>query len=60
MPEDWDEDNGGVGLSNTRARLAGLYGDEHRFELNNATGGGLEVRLTIPFRSSNEDGEPRQ
>ena len=60
LPEDWDEDKGGVGLSNTRARLAGLYGDKHRFELKSATGGGLEIRLSIPFRSSTEEGETQQ
>ena len=39
----------GVGLSNTRARLEHLYGELHRFELGNAPGGGLAVRLELPF-----------
>jgi two-component system, LytTR family, sensor kinase len=40
----------GVGLSNTRARLAALYGEDYRFELQNAEDGGLIVHLTIPCR----------
>lgn len=40
----------GVGLSNTRARLRQLYGPQHRFELLNAPGGGLLVRLVLPFK----------
>jgi two-component system, LytTR family, sensor kinase len=40
----------GVGLSNTRARLRHLYAEAHRFELKNAEGGGLAVRLSIPLR----------
>lgn len=42
----------GVGLSNTRARLAQLYGDRHRFTLSERKGGGVEVTLVIPFRRS--------
>ena len=41
----------GVGLANTRARLAHLYGGEHRFDLNNSPGGGLTVAMKIPFRT---------
>jgi two-component system, LytTR family, sensor kinase len=40
----------GVGLSNTRARLAELYGEEYRFEFRNAEEGGLIVHLAIPCR----------
>ena len=43
--------NEGVGLSNTRARLRELYGASHQFELQDASDGGLRVRLRIPFRS---------
>jgi len=41
----------GVGLSNTRARLAQLYGDRQRFTLAERKAGGCEVSLVIPFRS---------
>ena len=40
----------GIGLSNTRARLHQLYGEGHRLEISNRTGGGVEVRIIIPFR----------
>jgi two-component system LytT family sensor kinase len=43
----------GVGLSNTRARLRTLYGENHSFDLCDAPGGGMLVRLTIPFRTVN-------
>ena len=39
----------GVGLSNTRDRLACLYGDAHRLEFSDGSNG-LAVRIEIPFR----------
>ena len=38
----------GLGLANTRARLAGLYGEAASFELTNDPTGGLVVALEIP------------
>jgi sensor histidine kinase YesM len=42
----------GLGLANTRARLARMYGPSHRFEMADASEGGLQVTLTIPFEGS--------
>ena len=39
----------GVGLSNTRSRLALLYGERHSFDLLPAPGGGLLARIGIPL-----------
>jgi sensor histidine kinase YesM len=39
----------GIGLSNTRARLQRLYGADYRLDMANASGGGFEARLVIPF-----------
>jgi two-component system LytT family sensor kinase len=41
----------GIGLSNTESRLKQLYGSAHNFEINDRSGGGLEVVITIPFRN---------
>jgi signal transduction histidine kinase len=45
----------GIGLGNTRERLAQLYGGAHRLELRDAPGGGLEVAIAIPFRTAREE-----
>jgi LytS/YehU family sensor histidine kinase len=45
----------GVGLSNTRARLAQLYGERQRFSLVERAGGGVEAVLVFPFVKAAED-----
>ncbi len=45
----------GVGLSNTRARLAQLYGESQRFALSERAGGGTEAELVIPFVRAEAD-----
>jgi LytS/YehU family sensor histidine kinase len=39
----------GIGLANTRARLAALYGKSHDIELTPTEGGGLAIRIEIPL-----------
>jgi two-component system LytT family sensor kinase len=46
-----------VGLTNTRARVSNLYGDEHGLKLHHAPGGGLVVSLSIPFRTVSDSSE---
>jgi two-component system LytT family sensor kinase len=43
------EAGAGVGLDNTRARLAGLYGAAQTFALTNRAGGGVTASITLPF-----------
>jgi LytS/YehU family sensor histidine kinase len=40
----------GIGLANTRRRLEELYGAEQALALSARPGGGLDVRVQIPFR----------
>jgi two-component sensor histidine kinase len=42
----------GLGLSNTRLRLRHLHGASHRFDLAKSATGGLNVRISFPFRRS--------
>ncbi len=44
---------GGIGLANTRARLAHLYEENYRFEIKNAVPHGVVVTLEIPFETIN-------
>ena len=43
----------GIGLSNTKARLRQLYGEQQRMEIRNRSAdgdGGLEIRIDVPAR----------
>jgi signal transduction histidine kinase len=53
------ERRGGVGLRNTRERLAVLYGDNYRFAVLNSRPG-LRVDLALPFETNTrEEAAPR-
>ena len=41
----------GIGLANTRMRLAHMYGGAHRFALERRAGGGAKATITMPFRT---------
>jgi two-component system LytT family sensor kinase len=47
----------GIGLSNTRARLRGLYGDDHTFALRSEPHGGLIVAISIPYREAEAESD---
>lgn len=40
----------GIGLSNTRARLTRLYGEDFALDVDNAAEGGLEARIELPYQ----------
>jgi signal transduction histidine kinase len=44
----------GVGLRLTRERLAELYGDEQRVELEPREGGGMNARVALPYHTSDD------
>jgi two-component system LytT family sensor kinase len=50
----------GVGLSNVRSRLQQIYGPDFRFELTNASDGGLTVVIEIPFQREGDHGIEQQ
>lgn len=59
LPAGWSLDtHGGVGLTNTKARLERLYGAAHHLAFSNAPGGGLTVTIVIPYRTVREKGDP--
>jgi sensor histidine kinase YesM len=41
----------GIGLKNTQERLEKLYGEKQQFELAPKAGGGLQVKIKIPFHT---------
>jgi two-component system, LytTR family, sensor kinase len=45
----------GIGVANTRARLAELYGTSQKFEMANNPEGGLCITITIPYSTAPHD-----
>jgi signal transduction histidine kinase len=45
----------GVGLVNTRARLAALYGDRGSLDIANAAGGGAVATIRLPYHEIGDD-----
>jgi len=42
--------SGGIGLTNTRERLAKLYGSRARLSLRSKPGCGVTVQIELPYR----------
>jgi two-component system LytT family sensor kinase len=47
---------GGIGIANTRARLAHLHGPDHLIEFDTAPGRGTHIHIDIPFRTEAQRG----
>ena len=53
LPNDWQlKGSAGIGLANTAARLQQLYNDDHQFDIRNRDEGGVEVVISMPFKTS--------
>ncbi len=53
LTSDWQlKSSGGIGLANTAGRLQQLYAKNHRLDVRNREGGGVEVVVVIPFHIS--------
>jgi two-component system LytT family sensor kinase len=51
LSSDWQlKSSGGIGLANCAARQQQLYNGNHRFDVRNRKGGGVEVVIVIPLR----------
>ena len=51
LPAEWQTTHSGIGISNVRTRLQGLYGDAFEWSMRNREPGGVEVSLSLPFVS---------
>jgi anti-sigma regulatory factor (Ser/Thr protein kinase) len=53
LPDDWQlKGSAGIGLANTIARLQQLYDEDQQFDIRNRDGGGVEVVIVMPFKTS--------
>ena len=51
-------EEGGIGLLNTKTRLAQLFGEAHSVSISGAEGGGVVVQLTLPLQYKDAHKEP--
>ncbi|MGH9937203.1 MAG: sensor histidine kinase [Blastocatellia bacterium] len=55
LPNDWElAQQQGIGLGNTRTRLAQLYGERAELTLQNASPTGVVARLKMPYRRQSQ------
>ena len=52
LPADWEKVHSGIGISNVRTRLQGLYGDGFELNFRNQGPGGVEVSVSVPFTAT--------
>jgi LytS/YehU family sensor histidine kinase len=49
LPANWDTAGSGIGISNVRNRLRGLYGEGFDLNMRDLDPGGVEVSFSVPF-----------
>jgi uncharacterized membrane protein len=52
LSADWQAAQGGIGIGNLRTRLQILHGGEFDLQMRNTETGGVEVLVTLPFRTA--------
>ena len=49
LAADWEKSRSGIGISNMRTRLRGLYGDAFELSMRDHEPGGVEISVSLPF-----------
>ena len=52
LSEHWNDASTGIGISNVRTRLQGLYGEEFDLDIRNTEPDGVEACVSLPYRES--------
>jgi hypothetical protein len=50
LPANWEKTNSGIGISNIRTRLQGLYGNLFELRMRNQDPDGVEISVSVPFK----------
>jgi len=50
LPEHWERNKAGIGISNVRTRLESLYGNAFELKMRNQEARGVKVSVSVPFR----------
>jgi len=52
LPENWNDTSNGIGISNVRTRLQGLYGTAFDLDIRNSEPDGVEASLSLPYKEN--------